>query len=423
MTNLEPAADPIARRAQTIVEEALVDTPVVVVEGARQVGKSTLAQQVLAHRPGRLLTLDDEQVLAAAQYDPAAFVERQGPGVLVIDEVQMAPRLLRAIKAAVDADRRPGSYLLTGSANLLTMPGAQESLAGRAETVRLFGFSQGELTGGSDSLGQVLLSGQEDQLAEHQSSMGRTDYLNLIETGSYPEAQTRTPRRRAAWVDNYVTRLLSRDADRMSTLAHLDRLPHLLGSPGRQHLRRTRQGPRRRRREPPRDLAPPYLDLLESFGLIHTLRPWGRNLRQRVVGRPKVALLDTGVACRLAGLTASAMEITEPDAARAGQLLETLVAAELRKQSTWSEQPFDLFHFRQRSGSEVDIVLETPDRRVAGIEVKASSTVDPRDFRGLHQLADMAGPGFTLGAVLHTGKNALRFGPKMWALPVSALWQ
>lgn len=423
MINLEPAADPIPRRAQTIVEEALVDTPVVVVEGARQVGKSTLAQQVLTHRPGRLLTLDDEQVLAAAQYDPAAFVERQGPGVLVIDEIQMAPRLLRAIKAAVDADRRPGSYLLTGSANLLTMPGAQESLAGRAETVRLFGFSQGELTGGSDSLGQVLLSGTEDQLADYQSSMGRTDYLNLIETGSYPEAQTRTPRRRAAWVDNYVTRLLSRDADRISTLAHLDRLPHLLAV-----LAANTSGELVKARVAadvnlPETSLPAYLDLLESFGLIHTLRPWGRNLRQRVVGRPKVALLDTGVACRLAGLTASAMAITEPNAARAGQLLETLVAAELRKQSTWSEQPFDLLHFRQRNGSEVDIVLETPDRRVAGIEVKASSTVDPRDFRGLHQLADMAGPGFTLGAVLHTGKTALRFGPKMWALPLSALWQ
>ena len=243
------------------------------VEGARQVGKSTLAQQVLAHRPGRLLTLDDEQVLAAAQYDPAAFVERQGPGVLVIDEIQLAPRLLRAIKAAVDADRRPGSYLLTGSANLLTMPGAQESLAGRAETVRLFGFSQGELTGGSDSLGQVLLSSQEDQLAEHQSSMGRTEYLNLIETGSYPEAQTRTPRRRAAWVDNYVTRLLSRDADRISALAHLGRLPHLLAV-----LAANTSGELVKARVAadvnlPETSLPPYLDLLESFGLIHTLRP------------------------------------------------------------------------------------------------------------------------------------------------------
>jgi predicted AAA+ superfamily ATPase len=116
------------------------------------------------------------------------------------------------------------------------------------------------------------------------------------------------------------------------------------------------------------------------------------------------------------------MAITAPDAARAGQLLETLVTAELRKQSTWSDLPLDLFHFRQRNGSEVDIVLETPDRRIAGIEVKASSTIDPRDFRGLHQLADMAGPGFTLGVVLHTGRNALRFGPRMWALPVAALW-
>jgi hypothetical protein len=400
----------------------LGDTPVVVVEGARQVGKSTLAHQVLAHRSGRLLTLDDEQVLAAAQFDPAAFVERHDTGLLVIDEIQLAPRLLRAIKAAVDADRRPGAYLLTGSANLLTMPGAQESLAGRAETVRLFGFSQGELTGGSDSLGQVLLSGHEGPLSAYSSSMGRADYLSIIETGSYPEAQTRTARRRGVWIDNYVTRLLSRDADRISTLAHLDRLPQLLAV-----LAANTSGELVKARVAadvnlPETSLPPYLDLLDSFGLIHTLAPWGRNLRQRVVGRRKVALLDTAVACHLAGLSAAAMAITEPDAARAGQLLETLVAAELRKQSTWSQQPFDLFHFRQRSGSEVDIVLETPDRRVAGIEVKASSTVDPRDFRGLHHLAEMAGPRFTLGAVLHTGKNALRFGPRMWALPVSALW-
>jgi uncharacterized protein len=416
-------ANAVPRRAQIQIEEALADTPVVVVEGARQVGKSTLVKQVMQDRVGQIVTLDDEQLLAAANLDPASFVQSNRRGTLVIDEIQLAPRLLRAIKAAVDLDRRPGAFLVTGSADLLTLSGAQESLAGRAETVRLYGFSQGELSGGSDSLGDVLLRGDEDRLRELTSTLNRQDYLAIVERGAYPEVQARNPRRRSVWIDNYVSRILSRDASQISNLAHLDRLPKLLSV-----LAANTSGELVKTRVAadvimPETTLPPYLDLLESLGLTHRLPPWGRNLRQRVSGRPKLALLDTGIATRLLGLNAAAMHTTAPNASRAGQLLESLAASELRKQCAWGTEPFEIFHFRQRSGREVDLVLETADRRIAGLEIKESSSVDRRDFDGLRQLAEIAGSSFTLGALLYTGGQALRFGPGMWALPISALWQ
>lgn len=280
----------------------------------------------------------------------------------------------------------------------------------------------GELAGGSDSLGQVLLSGQEDRFADHASSLSRPHYLRIIEAGSYPEMQSRTPRRRAAWIDNYVTRLLSRDAGRISTLAHLDRLPQLLSV-----LAANTSGELVKARVAadvnlPETTLPPYLDLLESFGLIHTLRPWGRNLRQRVIGRPKVALLDTGLACRLAGLTAEAMAITESDASRAGPLLESLVSAELRRQSTWSDQRFDLCHFRQRGGSRsTSSWRPRPARRRnrgQGLQHGRPARLPRPAPTGRHGRSSL----HPRGRPAH-GQAALRFGPKSWALPVSALWQ
>ncbi|MDP3971429.1 MAG: DUF4143 domain-containing protein [Candidatus Nanopelagicales bacterium] len=262
------------------------------------------------------------------------------------------------MKAAVDRNRRPGSFLLTGSANLLTMPGAQENLAGRAETIPLYGFSRGELNGTDDSLGDALLSGDESRVANRHSTLNRNDYLALVEAGSYPEALSRPAgRRRSAWFDNYANRILSRDARQVSALARLDRLPMLL-----RVLAANTSGELVKARVAadvglPETTLPPYLDLLESLYLIHLLPSWGRNLRRRVVGRPKAALLDSGLACRLGGLPAEAMTIGSPDAVRAGALLETFVASELRKQSHWAADRFGIFHYRERTGVEVDLVL------------------------------------------------------------------
>lgn len=422
MTSDESPVPTYARRARGLVEEALTDTPVVLIQGARQVGKSTLATEVLADSRIPLLTLDSSVVLSAAREDPDSFV-RQSPGsLLAIDEVQLAPHLLRAIKAAVDEDRRPGQFLLTGSANLLTIPGQHESLAGRAETVPLYGLSQGEISGGNDDLAQVLLDGDEDRLGKRRSDITRNNYMEIICAGAYPEARRREGRRRQVWFDNYLSRIVDRDARDISRLAHLDRLPRLvrlLAANNAGELVKTRIAADA---GIPETSLPGYLELLESLYLVHVVPSWGGNLTQRVVGRPKVSLLDTGLAARLNNVSPAALAPGSPSAHHAGALVEAFVAGELRRQSTWSETAFELFHFRDRNGLEVDLVIEDTARNIAGIEVKASATVEARDFAGLAFLRDKTGARFTLGAVLYTGREPVRFGDKLWALPLSALW-
>jgi uncharacterized protein len=412
----------LPRRAEALVREALADTPVVLIQGARQVGKSTLAARILADVGAPLLTLDSTATFNAARNDPDSFVRQRPGSLMAIDEVQRAPELLRAVKAAVDEDRTPGRFLLTGSANLLTIRGHHESLAGRAETIPLYGLSQGEITGGRDCLADVLLCGQEGRLGELHSDLTRQDYLELICAGSYPEARLRTGRRRQAWFDNYLSRIVDRDARDLSRLAHLDRLPalvRLLAANNAGELVKARIATDA---AIPETSLPGYLDLLEVLYVIHTLPAWGGSLTQRMVGRPKVSLLDTGLAARLTNLSPDALTPGGAGAAHAGRLVEAFVAGELRRQRTWTDTPFELFHFRDRNGLEVDVVLEDDSRRVAGIEIKASASVDIRDFRGLTFLRARTGTRFTLGVVLYAGRDAIRFAERLWALPLAALW-
>jgi predicted AAA+ superfamily ATPase len=403
-----------------MVEEALADTPVVVVQGARQVGKSTLARQVLESRAGRWLSLDSTAVRAAAVADPDGFV-RQSEGVLVIDELQLVPQLVRALKGAVDEDRRPGRFLVTGSADLLGLPGAQESLAGRAETVILYGLSQGELRGVREHFVDRLLAGDLSALSQTAEPLSRANYMELICAGSYPEPQRRQGRRRQAWFDNYLSRVLSRDAADISGLQHLDRLPvlvRLLAANSAGELVQTRLAGSS---GIPASSLPPYLDLLQTLYLAHVLPAWGRNLTSRVTDRPKIALLDTGLAARLQNVTAPALT---PGVASdvAGGLTEAFVAGELRRQLGWSQTAAQLFHFRDRNGLEVDLVLEDGQGHVAAIEVKASVSVRAEDFRGLAGLRDRLGDRFRAGIVLHAGAQALPFGDRFAALPISSLW-
>ena len=408
------------RFAQPLIEETLADTPITVIQGARQVGKSTLAQSVIQGRPARLVSLDGAAAYNAANADPDAFV-RQTDNLLVIDEVQRVPALIRAMKDAVDENRRPGRFLVTGSANLLEVSGTEESLAGRAETVVLYGLSQGELNRHREDFIDRLLAGDDRALGSRTGSLAREDYLNLVCSGSYPEPLGRAGRRRTAWFTNYIDRVLTRDVQDLSNLSHLNRLPQLLRLLAANHSGEMVKARVARDVGIPETTLPPYLDLLETLYLTHTLPAWGESLTKRVTGRPKVSLLDTGLAARLNNVSPVAMA---PGVASevAGGMLESFVTGELRRQLVWAETSARLFHFRDRHGLEVDIVIESEDRRVAGIEVKATGSVSTSDFKGLAFLRDKLGARFALGVVLHTGTSALPFGDRLLALPYSALW-
>ena len=409
----------VARHISPALLAALADTPVVLLHGARQTGKSTLARSLAAHSyPARYLTLDDAGLLSAARHDPQGLIAGLD-GPVILDEIQRAPELFLAIKAAVDRDPRPGRFLLTGSANVLMLPQLADSLAGRMEILTLWPFSQGELAGVRENFIDRLFS--PDLPPGAPAAEERGSVISRILTGGYPSAVTRSdPERRRAWFGAYLTTILQRD---IRDLAHIERLTEL---PALLSLLATRAGSLLNFAAVARGLTLPqstlkrYMALLETTFLVQYLPAWSANLGKRLVKAPKVMLTDTGLMAHLLGLNEDRLR-AEP--MFRGPLLENFVMMELRKQVSWSRARPQLFHFRLVTGQEVDILLEDGAGRLAGVEVKASATVSAADFQGLHALAAATGARFRRGLVLYLGGEAIPFGPRMYALPVSALWQ
>jgi uncharacterized protein len=409
----------VGRNVKPRILEALADTRIVALQGARQVGKTTLVREIVEEQGGRLVSFDDEATLELARADPMGFI-RHEDSLLAIDEIQHAPELVPALKYVVDRDMRPGRFLVTGSADLLRLPAAQDSLAGRVESIELHGFSQGELAGRRETFIDRLFAG--DRFAGHTSTLTRSDYLDRATSGGYPEALTRTTeRRRAAWMDNYLGGIVKRDAHDISGLSRIDDLTLLL------RVLAARNSEELNVADVSKDCGIPVtslkrlLDLLETMYLIQRVPAWSANLTKRAVSKPKASLLDTGLAARLINVSAAG---AAPGASSevAGHLLEGFVAAEIRRQRAWAEERFQMGHFRDRSAGEVDLILETPDGRIAGIEVKSNSRVTGREARWLHQLRDKLGTRFVAGLVLHTGAVGGPIGDRVTAVPMDVLW-
>lgn len=367
-----------------------------------------------------MVTLDDDVTRTAAVADPHSFVRQFPAGLLTIDEVQRVPELILALKAAVDAHQQPGQYLLAGSANLLQLRGNKDSLAGRAESLELFGFSQGELRGVTETFIDQLLAGE--LFINHESNLTRHDYLTIACTGSYPNVvQRKSPQRRNAWIDNYIDRIIKRDAADISALQRIADLPKLLrllaarsASELNMHSLATDVG------IPARTL-PPYLDLLETLYLIERIPAWSTNLSKRVINRTKVLLLDSGLAARLINVSPhGAGPYANPEAA--GAIIETFIISELRRQLSWSQQAARMFHYRDRNGAEVDIILETADGLIAALEIKSAANLRSRDTRWITALRDKIGSRFVAGLILHTGQQAQPLGERLAAVPIDIMW-
>lgn len=400
--------------------EALGDTPIVLVHGARQAGKTTLVRALASEGyEAEYATFDDSAVLAAAEADPEGFVARF-KGSAILDEIQRLPKLAIAIKAAVDRERRPGRFLLTGSANVLQVPSLSDSLAGRMEVQTLWPFSQGEIGGVQDDFIATLFAKEPPALDAHGPE-GGPPLVDRLCRGGYPEVQDRkTEDRRHAWFTSYVNTILQREIRDLASIEGLTAFPRLLA------LLATRVGALLNYSDIARSVQVPqttlkrYLSLLETTFLIQLLPPWSTNLGLRLVKSPKLYVSDTGL---LVHLLNSDRERLQSEPTHLGHVLENFVVAELRKQQTWSAVRAQLYHFRTQAGREVDIAIEGPGARMAGIEVKAGSQIDADDFRGLRTLAEVAGHRFTRGVLLYTGSHVLPFGPQMLAMPVSALWR
>ena len=406
------------RHVTPALEAALGDTPVVLLVGPRQAGKTTLCRLVADRRGARLLSLDDAATLAAATADPAGFIAGiEGP--VVLDEIQKAPALLPAIKLAVDRRREPGRFLLTGSADVLALPRVSESLAGRMEVLTLWPLSQGELGGRREGFIDALFAKASPGLGATGESRGALAELAL--RGGFPEAVgRRDPERRRAWFRAYVTTILERDVRSFGQIEGLTDLPRLLGLLAARSASLLNIAELSRSIGLPHTTLTRYVALLERAFLVRRLPAWAGSRARRAIKTPRVLMPDSGLMSHLAGLTAARLA-AEPTAM--GPLLENFAGSELAKQLGWSRTPAELFHFRTHSGMEVDLVLEADDGRLAGIEVKSAATVGAADFKGLAALREIAGKRFHRGVVLYTGREALPFGRDLWALPVSAIWQ
>jgi predicted AAA+ superfamily ATPase len=390
---------------------------VVTINGARQAGKSTLARLVASGTAGSVVRfLDDPATLHAAQEDPTSFLEHDG--LLVIDEIQLAAELLRPIKLAVDLDTRPGRYLLTGSARVLALRDLPDALPGRMEVIELWPLSQGELDGTPDRFVDAAFARGPE--LTRSSPMRRRDYLERVVRGGFPEAARRAVRRRASFFDSYLATLIERDVTQLAAIERRGQLHRLLsvlaGRAGGLLVLAALAG----QLGLARSTLSRYVDLLSAVFLVKAVPAWSSGQTGRAIGTPKLAFVDSGIACHLLGQDAT--RLAEPGGA-AGPMVENFVLMELARQLTWSQERVRLHHYRTKDGTEVDAVLETPDGRVVGVEVKAGATVRAEDLAGLRHLAARAGPRFVAGYILYTGQQTLPYGDRLRALPLDALWQ
>lgn len=406
----------LPRLAATKLETALLDTPVVLLHGPRQCGKTTLSRMVAEPKGYGYLSFDDDNLVAAALHDPIQFLSDLPPK-MVLDEIQRVPQIFTAIKTIVDRDRVPGRFLLTGSANVLLLPKLSDSLAGRLEAQSLHPLSQSELQAYEPHFLDQLFSASFRISRYQRMGEGLAD---LMVAGGYPSALAREPIRRRAWYMAYIKTLLQRDVRDLARISSLEILPKLLKLAATQTAQLFNATVLSAPFALSRQTIGDYMTLLERVFLVDTLPPWHTREINRLVKSAKLYFVDTGLACAF-------LRVTPPElyANRSlfGQMLETFLVQEIRRQAAASDDDMVFHHFRDRDNHEVDLVVERGYGELAGVEMKAAASVQSSDFRGLRKLQEIAGSQFKCGVVLYDGDTVLPFGDKMFAVPIQSLWK
>lgn len=420
---VEPLTRLVPRRLGPLALARLREEPVILLQGPRSVGKSTLLRDLAREVEARVLDLDDVATREAVRADPATFVA--GPEPVFIDEYQHVPLVLDAIKAELNREGRPGRFLLTGSARHESLPVAAQALTGRLHRLPMYPLSQGEIAGTGERFLERTLAGGAGEFSGRTSNTGRREYIERVVAGGFPMPLARaTEAGRVRWIDDYVRLTLERDVRELGRVEQASALPKLLerlaGQTGQVlNLAKASQSLQISERT-----AESYLRLLESVFLVHRLPAWGTTLTSRSAARPKVHVVDSAVAARLLRLTSDKLARREPAAlSEFGHLLETFVVGELMKQASWLDGLGGIGHWRTRDGDEVDLVVERDDGAIVAFEVKASQRVDRRELSALRKLRDAAGDGFAAGVVLHLGERSYNLEDRLHIVSIDELWR
>ncbi|WP_420446679.1 ATP-binding protein [Candidatus Poriferisodalis sp.] len=414
----------IERRIEDIAQQRMGENPVLLLQGPRTVGKSTLLRALAEHHRARVVDLDDPAIREAASDDPALFVS--GPGPVFVDEYQHVPELLDAIKSELNRDGSSGRFVIAGSTRFAALPLVSQSLTGRLHRIELHPFSQGEIDAKHESLIEMLFGDPASVVSAVASTTTRDDYAQRISQGGLPLALVRSGAARDRWFDDFLALCLERDLFEPGRVRQPGALVPLLSRVAAQTaqvLNMSRAGD---------DVglaastAADYIRLFEASFLVRLLPAWGRTQRAVSSARPKAHMVDSGVAARLLRLPPEKLGRLDPAALQQfGHLVETFVVGEVFKQASWLEHRPSVGHWRTRDGTEVDLVLESGyDGAVVGIDIKAGSRLRPADRRGLTNLRSMVGDRFRAGVIFHTGPYCARLDDtgRLIALPIDRLW-
>lgn len=408
----------LPRHLQSAVEAALADTPVVCLLGPRQCGKSTLAR--LCDPERQYVSLDDKGYFALAQQDPEGFIDGL-PERVAIDEVQRVPELTLAIKRNVDANRRPGRFLLTGSANLLQLPRLADSLAGRMECLHLHPLTEAEVRRSNGQFLETLMSGSLKPEITASGVPKPSELPGLLVAGGYPDSVKRDPDRAERWLRSYIQSVLERDIHDIAEVRGAKDIMRLLAFIEGRTAQLLNHSAIAKDLGHSRATVERYLGLLERLFLIRLLPAWHSNRSKRLVKTPKLHFVDSGIAATLGELDADRWNEERP---RFGHLLESYVLQQLVAMADCMPRPPRFFHYRDRDKTEVDIVIESRDR-VWGVEIKTAASATSNDIKGLVKLAGMASERFQQGIVFYDGQATLRLrqDPLIYAVPIAKLWE
>ena len=404
------------RYAESHIEIAMQDTPVIMIAGPRQCGKTTLAKQLI-NSEWTYITFDNLTQLQSARYDPIGFIQHLSSSHTVLDEIQRVPELFLSIKQSVDEQRIPGRFLLTGSANVLLLPQVADSLAGRAEVILLLPLSECEIRGVVPTFLPQILQGKAPTTSEVRL---RKVLIEKIIAGGFPEPLSRPSlARKNAWYQHYLNSLIQKDIKEISHIEHIDALTQFLRLLAEQVGQITNYSELAAKIGLSCQTMARYFNWLERLYLVENLPAWHRNRHKRLIKSPKVHFVDTGLLCSLRQITPIQL-IENPHLL--GHYLESYVFCELKKQASWLNEPLYFFHYRDKDKVEVDFVLQRGDGKVIGIEVKAGASINANSFQGLERLKQSVGNDFLIGILLYDGDHTTTFGDQLYAVPIGAIW-